>query len=190
MDLNAILKNFANAFNNLQQHLPISLGFIGLLLCIHIVNASLHYRLNILGIWPRKKWGWIGIPFSPFLHGNFTHLMFNTLPLFIFSNFILLQGLNIFLIVSAEIILLSGVLVFLFGRPGIHVGASSLIMGYLGFIVVGIYYHPTPLSFVIGATCIIYFGGMFMNLLPSTDKRVSWEGHVLGFLSGIAVAFL
>ncbi|PIZ03701.1 MAG: rhomboid family intramembrane serine protease [Gammaproteobacteria bacterium CG_4_10_14_0_8_um_filter_38_16] len=190
MGINSLFNTFETAIVGLKQHLPISAGLIGLLFVIHILNRILGYRLNILGIWPRKKFGWIGIPFSPFLHGNFTHLIFNALPLFIFSNFILLQGLSIFITASIVIVLLSGLLVFVFGRSGIHIGASSLIMGYLGFIVVGIYYHPNALSIVIGLTCIIYFSGMFINIFPSSDKQVSWEGHFLGLLSGIATAYL
>lgn len=160
------------------------------MLGIHILNGLLNHRLNILGIWPRKKWGWIGIPFSPFLHANFTHLIFNAVPLFVLSNFILLSGEKVFYAATIDIIVISGVLTWLLGRRGIHVGASALIMGYLGFIMVGIYHHPTPLSIVIGAVCVFYFGGIFMNLFPSEDRRVSWEGHIFGFLAGIATAYL
>ncbi|OGT49876.1 MAG: hypothetical protein A3E82_00245 [Gammaproteobacteria bacterium RIFCSPHIGHO2_12_FULL_38_11] len=176
--------------NQLREYLPLTLGLIALLLGIQIVNWALGYRLNILGIWPRKPFGWIGIPFSPFLHGNFTHLLFNALPVFIFSNLILLQGLKIFFNVSIYIILMSGVLIWAFGRKGIHVGASALIMGYLGFIVIGIYHKPSALSVVVGIVCVYYFSGMFSNLFPAQDKRVSWEGHVFGFAAGILTAYL
>ncbi|MCX7121230.1 MAG: rhomboid family intramembrane serine protease [Gammaproteobacteria bacterium] len=176
--------------NQLKAYLPLSLGFVGLLLAIQIINWMLGYRLNILGIWPRKMFGWVGIPFSPFLHGNFTHLLFNSLPVFIFSNLILLQGQTIFFNVSIYIILISGFLTWLFGRKGIHVGASALIMGYLGFIVIGVYHKPSAMSVIVGVVCIYYFSGMFSNLLPAQDKRVSWEGHVFGFLAGIVTAYL
>ncbi|OGT33941.1 MAG: hypothetical protein A3C44_02615 [Gammaproteobacteria bacterium RIFCSPHIGHO2_02_FULL_39_13] len=171
-------------------HLPITVGFIGILVGVQIINAMMGYRLNVLGIWPRKPLGWIGIPFSPFLHGNFTHLIFNAVPLFIFSNFILLQGEMVFWHTSILIILLSGILTWALGRNGVHVGASSLIMGYLGFILIGIYHKPTVLSVIIGVTCLFYFSGMLSNLFPSEDKRVSWEGHVFGFIAGITVAFI
>lgn len=190
MIIDTFLETFSNAADQLTQYLPISLGFIALLFGIHILNTMMGHRLNFLGIWPRKKFGWIGIPFSPFLHGNLPHLMFNMIPLFVFSNFILLQGDRTFYIASVYMIVMSGVLTWLFGRRGIHVGASALIMGYLGFIVVGIYHRPTVLSVVIGAVCIFYFGGIFMNLLPSSDKRVSWEGHIFGFVSGIVAAYV
>lgn len=174
----------------LKQDLPITVGFIAILFGIQLINWMLGYRLNFLGIWPRKIFGWIGIPFSPFLHGNFTHLILNSVPLFIFSNLIILGGPPVFYSVSAEIILLSGLLIWLFGRCGVHIGASALIMGYLGYILIGIYHKPTPLSFIVGLACLFYFSGMFSNLLPQQDKRISWEGHVFGFAAGIAIAFL
>lgn len=181
---------FASATNQVVENLPITLSFIGLLFAIQILNALIGYRLNLLGIWPRKIFGWIGIPFSPFLHGNFSHLFFNMLPLFIFSNLIMLQGLPVFLTASAWIIGLSGILIWLFARSGIHVGASALIMGYLGYLLIGIYYKPTALSFVVGATCFLYFGGMLTNLFPDSNRQISWEGHVFGFVAGIATAVL
>lgn len=184
------LQSFFQAVAQLHQYLPISAGLVGVLFVIQLINWIVRYRLNILGIWPRTKWGWIGIPFSPFLHGNWGHLILNALPLFIFSNLILLQGLRQYLTVSVIIIVLGGFLIWVFGRRGIHVGASALIMGYLGFIAIGIYYKPTPLSFVVGIISVFYFSAMFMNLFPSQDKRVSWEGHLLGFMSGIAAAYV
>ena len=188
------MDNFLQALlqstDQLKNDLPLTVGFILLLFAIQIINWVLGYRLNILGIWPRRKLGWIGIPFSPFLHGSFTHLIFNSLPLFIFSNLILLHGQTVFFTASIEIILISGFLIWLFARNGIHVGASALIMGYLGYIVIGIYHQPTAMSVVVGVVCIYYFSGMFSNLFPAQDKQVSWEGHVLGFAAGIIAAYL
>lgn len=188
--MNDFIDQMQTLFSGLVRHLPISLGFIIVLFAIQIVNVFLHYRLNLLGIWPRKTFGFIGIPFSPFLHGNFSHLMFNMLPLFIFSNLILLQGASTFFAASMIIILISGLLTWLFARPGIHIGASALIMGYLGFIVIDIYHHPTYLSVIVGVACLYYFGGLLTGLAPQADKRISWEGHLFGFIAGIITAFL
>ena len=183
-------KSISDAVSQLNQYLPLSAGFIVALFIINIINWMVGYRLNILGIWPRKKWGWIGIPFSPFLHGNFGHLIVNAVPLFIFSNLILLQGLSVYLTVSVIIIILGGFFIWAFGRRGIHVGASALIMGYLGYIAIGIYYKPSPLSFIVGIVSVFYFSSMFSNLLPSNDKRVSWEGHLFGFIAGVLAVYL
>lgn len=188
--MNDVLQTLSQYTDQLKQDLPLTVGFILLLLSIHIVNWLLGYRLNILGIWPRKSFGWLGIPASPFLHANFGHLIFNALPLFIFSNLILLQGQKIYFMVSIYIIVIGGFLTWAFARKGIHIGASALIMGYLGYIVIGIYHQPSAMSVIVGVVCIYYFSGMFSNLFPAADKQVSWEGHMFGFIAGIATAYL
>ena len=188
--MNDFLNNLTAIANELTQHLPISIGLIILLFAVHILNLIFRRRLNLLGIWPRKIFGWIGIPFSPFLHANFSHLIFNAIPLFIFSNLILLQGVRTFYVASIIIILISGILTWCFARDGIHIGASALIMGYLGFILTGIYHQPNYLSVIVGVACLYYFGAMLTGLFPQQDKSISWEGHVFGFAAGILTAYL
>src|SRR3989338_8493449 len=89
--MDSFLQSLVDALQQTQSHLVLTLGFIGILYAIQILNVLVGYRLNVLGIWPRHFFGLIGIPFSPLLHGNFQHLILNTLPLFVFSNFILFQ---------------------------------------------------------------------------------------------------
>ncbi len=173
----------------MKANLPLVLWLFAGLWAITIVNALLSYRLNVLGIWPRHPFGLVGIVFSPFLHGDFNHLMFNTLPLFVLVNFILLQGQHTFFCVSIAIILLSGLLVWLFARPGIHIGASGLVMGYWGYLLIHAYYQPSILAIVLAVVCIYYFGSLVINLFPS-KAQVSWEGHVFGFIAGIAANYL
>src|SRR3990167_1926234 len=111
--MDAFLHTLVNTSAQLKDELPLTAGFILLLFGIQIVNWMLGYRLNFLGIRPRKIFGWIGIPFSPFLHGNFTHLILNSVPLFIFSNLILLNVAQTYYAVTIEIIILSGILIWL-----------------------------------------------------------------------------
>jgi len=156
---------------------------------LHFINYLFRYQLNYLGIIPRRWRGLPGIMFSPWLHGDFNHLFFNAIPLFMLANFILLQGEDIFFSVSLIIILLSGALVWLLGRRAYHVGASSLIMGYWGFLLLNVYQQGTIMAIILGFVCIYYLGGLFSNLLPGR-RGVSWEGHVFGFIAGLAANFL
>lgn len=171
-----------------QTNLPISLSIIAGLWLIYFINLLLGGRLNILGIYSRHPLGLIGIFFSPFLHSNFNHLFFNSIPLFVLINFMLLDGLQTFIRVSIIIILLSGLGTWLFGRKAIHIGASSVIMGYWSYLLLSAYKNPTVLSLVLALVCLYYFGGLLFSLFPSEEK-VSWEGHVFGFLAGIAAFY-
>ena len=127
--------------------------------------------------------------FFAVLHGNFTHLFLNTIPLVVFSCFILIGGQPLYFKVSAAIILLSGILLWLFGRRAIHIGASSLIMGYWGYLLVNAYHQPSLLSIVLAVVSIYYFGALFFGLFP-TDEAVSWEGHLFGCIAGVATNYL
>lgn len=172
----------------LQKNLPFLLTMLGLLWAIQIFNFLTGYRLNRLGLYPRTIHGLPGIFFAPFLHGSFSHLFFNSIPLIALANLVLLAGQPFFYRVSFLIIVISGIATWLFGRRGYHVGASGLIMGYFGLILANAYHEAT---FVTIVSCIIglyYFGGLLLHLLPS-EVEVSWEGHLFGFLAGVIAAF-
>lgn len=161
---------------------------IGILLGIHIMNFLLGYRLNLLGLYPRTKHGLVGIIFAPLLHGSFTHLIFNAIPLFILLNFILLKGIHQAITITLLIALVSGCCVWLVGRKSFHVGASGIIMGYWGFLLSDAIQHPSVVTIFLALTCLYYFGGFISSLLP--EEGSSWESHLFGFLSGLAVTYI
>jgi len=173
----------------MQENLYFLLIVMGSLWIFHFINMALGYRLNVFGIHPRKPYGVVGIPLSPFLHGDFNHLFFNSIPLFVFANFILLGGPVFFLNLSAVLIILSGTATWIFGRPGVHIGASSLCMAYLGYLLADAYHEQTIVTVLIGFACIYYFGAMLFSIVP-TRKSESWEGHLSGLVSGIFASFL
>lgn len=162
---------------------------IGIPWLVYLIDVLMKHRLLALGIIPRKLCGLPGIFFAPFLHGDFNHLFFNTLPLLVLSDFILIQGLNYFLTVTILIGLISGFLIWLLGKPGIHIGASAIITGYWSFLVSSIYQEATPIAIILGLLSLYYFAGIFFGIFP-TRKGVSWEGHLLGLFAGIVTTLL
>lgn len=172
-----------------KANVPFLLSIIGCMWVLQLLNMILGYRLNVLGIYPRNPLGLVGIFCSPFLHGNFNHLFFNTIPLFIFANFMLLMGLQVFYCSSIVIIILSGLGVWLFGRKALHIGASSVIMGYWGYLIANAFYQPAAMSIIFAIVSVYYFGGLIFALLPG-KAGVSVEGHIFGFIAGIAATYL
>jgi membrane associated rhomboid family serine protease len=156
---------------------------------IHLLNMMLGYRLVVFGIYPRKLTGLLGIVFAPFIHGSFSHIFFNSIPLFVLAHFILLYTGSAFYPISIFIILVGGFGVWLFGRRALHVGASGLIMGYFGFLLTMAYLQRTGLLLLLVGVCLYYFGGLVSALVPS-NLRESWEGHLLGFLAGVGAALV
>lgn len=189
LTMQSVIQQFTLTFEIFKFNLPYILIILAILWGIHFVNYLTGYRLNYFGIYPRHPIGLIGIFFAPFLHGNFNHIFFNSIPLAILACFVLLNGLHHFLIISALIIILCGTATWLFGRKNIHIGASGVIMGYLGYCLMMAYYNPSVISVGIGLVCLYYFGSLLFSIFPS-DVKTSWEGHLFGFIAGILTVYL
>ncbi|MBA2653092.1 MAG: rhomboid family intramembrane serine protease [Tatlockia sp.] len=156
---------------------------------VFFLNQLLGKRLLYLGIFPRHLFGLLGIFFAPLLHANFNHLFFNSIPLVVLSNFLLVNGLTYYLWVSLFITVISGLLIWCFAKPGIHIGASALITGYWGLLVTDIVQQGTTTAIILGIISIYYFIGIFYGVFPG-KKGVSWEGHLFGLLAGLATSYL
>ncbi|MCM1982832.1 rhomboid family intramembrane serine protease [Lyngbya confervoides] len=149
----------------------------------------LNHALNRLGIRPRTLRGLQGVLWAPLLHGDFQHLAANTMPLLILGWFVLLSGLEPFVIVTLTIWLFSGLGVWLVGRPrSNHIGASSIVFGYLGFLLLRGYLDRSPMAVSLAAMAGLLYGGMIWGVLP-LQRGSSWEGHLCGFLGGALAAY-
>ena len=146
-------------------------------------------RLLWLGIIPRHLLGLPGILFAPFLHANFNHIFFNSIPLLVLSDFLLIHGLDYFLYATVMITLLSGILIWCFGNTGIHLGASAVITGYWGLLVSNIYEQGSVTAIILGLLSLYYFAGIFLGIFPG-KKGVSWQGHLFGLIAGLATSYL
>lgn len=164
-------------------------GFVALIWAVELANVVLGHRLNVLGIQPRTVVGLPGILLAPFLHGGISHVLVNTIPFVILGWLVMLEGTGTFLGVSLIVILVAGAGTWLFGRPGVHVGASSLIFGYFGFLLGRAWYRRSTGSILVALVTLALYGGLLWGVLP-LGTRISWEGHLFGLLAGILAAWL
>ena len=162
-------------------------GFLSTIWAIETLNGFMGHRLNTWGILPRTEIGLRGIPLSPFLHANFSHVLSNTVPFLILGGLVALQGARKLIWVSLFIIVAGGAGVWLLGRPAIHVGASGLVFGYFGYLVAAGWYDRSLGSIVVAVAVIFLYGGLLLGVLPTTGF-VSWEGHLFGLLAGVVAA--
>jgi membrane associated rhomboid family serine protease len=187
--INNLIESVLFITEQIQSNLE-TLAWITLILWgIFFINQALGQRLLFLGIIPRKIYGLPGILFAPFLHANFNHLFFNTIPLLVLSAFLLVHGLPYFILATLLITVISGSLIWLFAKPGLHVGASAVVTGYWGLLVTGIYQEGSATAILLGVVSLYYFAGIFLGIFPS-KRGVSWEGHLFGLIAGIATAFI
>ena len=140
------------------------------------------------GIIPRTTIGLRGIVFAPFLHGSFTHLLANTVPFIVLGWLVMLRDKRHFGRVTIAAALGSGILSWLLGAPGsVHIGASGVIFGYLGFLMLSGWYQRTIGSVLLSLGVTAAWGGLALGVLP-TMPGVSWQGHLGGFIGGILAA--
>jgi membrane associated rhomboid family serine protease len=166
-------------------------SFLGIFWLVEILDRFVFRgRLDVFGIVPHNLVGLRGILFAPFLHGNFPHLIANTVPFLVLGWLVMLQETGDFFIVTALTMLVGGLGVWLFAAPGsIHIGASILIFGYLGFLLFRGYFQRNIPSILLSIIVGILYGGAVWGILPG-QPGVSWQGHLFGFLGGVLAARL
>lgn len=164
-------------------------SFVGIFWLVELIDQFI-FRGNLdrFGIAPRAFSGLQGIFFAPFLHGSWPHLISNTVPFVVLGWFVMIQETADFIIVTVFSLLIAGLGTWLFGATGsVHVGASSLIYGYLGFLLLRGYFERNQTSVMLSILVFFLYGGVVWGVLP-TQASVSWEGHLFGFVGGVLAA--
>jgi len=174
----------------LKTQVTILGGFVAFMWLIELVDIRVFRQaLNIYGILPRQIIGLRGIVFAPFLHGGLGHLIANSLPFLILGWFVMLQETSDFFVVTGITMLVSGIGVWLFGSPGLHIGASGVIFGYLGFLLLRGYFERNIPSILLSLIVGVLYGSTIWGVLP-LQQGISWEGHLFGFIGGVVAARL
>jgi membrane associated rhomboid family serine protease len=161
---------------------------------VEIVNAADSYRLDRFGLRPRDIDGLVGIVTMPFLHASFAHLLGNTAPFIFIGWAVLLSGVRPFVVSSGVVIVIGGLVTWLIapsvGPHGGVVGASALIMGWLGYLLGRAYFSRRILWIIVAVAVVFFFGTLLGGLFPSVGSEISWQGHLAGFAAGVFAAWL
>lgn len=166
-------------------------GFVVLLWVIEIVDAGTDNNLDQYGVQPRSDEGLVGILFAPVLHGGWDHLSANTVPVLILLFLVLVSGIGRGLAATGIIWLVAGLGVWLVA-PGnsVHLGASSLIFGWLVYLMVRGIFSRSAGEIILGLVLFFMYGGLLLGVLPG-QPGISWQGHLFGAVGGgLAAAFL
>lgn len=147
-------------------------------------NVVLGGALFQYGVIPRTIIGLRGILFAPFIHGSLQHLLANSVPFLVLGWLVMLRGKKHFLPVTLISMLGAGGLAWLFGAPGsVHVGASGVIFGYLGFLMLTGLFTRSFWTILLSVGVTFAWGSVVFGVLPTTPG-VSWLSHLGGFLAG------
>jgi membrane associated rhomboid family serine protease len=182
-DAEALIANARKAF-------WVMVAALALIWVIQIVNWAVQDRLTFdLGIHARQFGSLPDILTAPFLHFNFAHIEGNSGPLFIFGFLAAYRGIRKFVYVTVLVVLTSGLGTWFTAQPGsVSAGASGVVFGYFGYIIVRGAFDRHRIDIVIGLVMALCFAYQFAVLLPT--EGVDWQGHAFGFAGGVLGGWL
>lgn len=164
--------------------------FLVALWIIQAINLVTGYGLNrAFGLIPRQVSGIDGILGMPVLHGSFSHLASNTLPLLFMGALLATTTTRALVAVNGIIVLLGGGLVWLFGSSAIHIGSSGLIFGWFGFLIARGLVDRSLVTLGAAVLVGLLYGSIIWGVLPG-QPGISWEAHLFGAIAGATAAVL
>lgn len=175
--------------DRIYSSLFFSACFVLILWIVQIFQHISQIDLSVFGIFPGKTAGLKGILFSPLIHSGYSHLISNSITLFLLLFGMLYFYRNSALKVFFIIYFFEGILVWIFARPSYHIGASGLLYGLAAFLFFSGVFRKDKRSISLSLLIVFLYGGMVWGILP-TDPKISFESHLFGAAIGIICAFI
>lgn len=171
----------------LSLYIPVAL-LISLWL-VFLLDHFLDLDLYFLGIYPRKWEGLQGVIFSPFIHGSLKHIIANSFPILVLTTALFYFYRDLAFRVLFIGVLMTNVLVWLIARPSYHIGASGLIYSLAGFLFLSGVLRKHVGLMALSLIIVFQYGSLVWGIFP-LEERVSWEGHLMGLVTGFLLAWL
>ncbi|HEY1914487.1 MAG TPA: rhomboid family intramembrane serine protease [Streptosporangiaceae bacterium] len=173
-----------------RKALFVMVAFIAILWIIQIANWADHYQLTAdYGIIPHDVARLPDIFTAPFLHFSWSHIEGNSGPLFIFGFLAAYRGVLKFLGVTLVVAITSGLGAWIFENPhSLGAGASGVVFGYFGYIIVRGIFDKHPLDLVVGLIMALCFAYQFTVLLP--QQGIGWQDHIGGVVGGVLAGWI
>ncbi len=165
-------------------------AWVALLWLLEVVDVATGHALDRFGIVPRVPSELVDVVPASFVHFGFAHLSANSVPLLVLGFLAALGGVGRFLAVCALIVVADGLGVWLVSPAYSNTaGASGLIFGLFGFLLVSGFVERRPLGILAGVLVTAVWGGTILSGLAPTQSGVSWQGHLIGLAAGVLAAF-
>src|ERR1700722_5503088 len=173
-----------------RRALFIMVGVLAVLWLIQIANWADHYNLTFhYGIRGRDLASLPDIITAPFLHFSWAHIEGNSGPLFIFGFLAAYRGVAKFAGVTALVVVVSGLAAwFTEASHTVGAGASGVVFGYFGYIMVRGFFDRHPIDMLVGAVMALCFAYQFTVLLPHAG--IGWQAHIGGLVGGVAAGWI
>lgn len=140
------------------------------------------------GLKPRTLSGLLGIFTIPFLHGSWSHLINNSIPMLVLGWALFKFYPTLAIKTLIWIYLMGGIWLWISGRSSYHIGASGVVYGLAAFLFFSGWLRREKRVAALSLLVAFMYGGMWWGILP-VDPTISWEGHLWGGLAGVLLAF-
>ena len=161
--------------------------FLAVLWIVKLSEVYLRTNFTPYGLLPRTVQGIPGILMSVFIHGDWNHLINNSVPLLILGWALFYFYKEVAWKIILWVVLMGGLWTWISAREAHHIGASGLLYGMFGFLLFSGFIRRNKQLISISFLVAFLYGSLVWGLLP-IDYRMSWESHFWGFLAGIALA--
>ncbi len=162
--------------------------FVGAIWVVFLLSLAVP-AVDGYGLQPRTVVGLVGIFSTPFLHADLSHIVGNSGPLIVLLALLAGSKARSWEIVI-DIVGLGGLFLWMFGRNANHIGASGLIFGLIGFLLVSGFLERRPLSMLVAAIVALLYGWTLLSAVtPWAGVGISWDGHLCGLIAGGLTAY-
>ena len=170
----------------------VMVGILVVIWLIQVVNAFTGYSVSMaLGTRAHDVGSLPTVFTSPLVHASWQHIEYNSGPLFIYGFLAAFRGVRKFVWVTLVIMLVGGVATWLLEPAGvIGVGASGVIFGWFGYVIVRGVFDRHGTDIVIGLVMVLCFAYTFQDLLPQADPTIGWQAHLAGLITGVVCGWL
>jgi membrane associated rhomboid family serine protease len=158
---------------------------------IFLVQYFYHIDFHYLGIHPRHLNGLQGIFTTIFVHGDFEHILSNTLPFFFLGTALFLYYREFALRLLFYLTVLTGIYVWIIARDSWHIGASGLVYALASFHLLSAILRKNMRLLAFSMLVIFLYGGMVWGFFPEffPEKNISFESHIMGAITGFLFAW-
>ncbi|HTT11754.1 MAG TPA: rhomboid family intramembrane serine protease [Burkholderiaceae bacterium] len=162
-------------------------GFVALIWLVYLLNLAFDVDPDPFGVRPREVSGLVGIFLAPLVHGGFSHIAANTLPVLVLGTAMLYLYPSSALRALPVIYLGPGVAVWLFGRGAVHFGASGLVYGLVSYIFFAGLLRRDRRAIAASLIVAFMYGSLTLGFLP-LPPEISWETHLAAAIIGALLA--
>ncbi|GAA2713901.1 rhomboid family intramembrane serine protease [Streptomyces luteosporeus] len=161
-------------------------GLLAVVWALQVANWGSGYELaRTFAVVPGEVGRLPDVFAAPLLHWSWAHIESNSGPLFVFAFLAAYRGVARFLGLTVLVAVASGVAVWCLERAHSGtVGASGLVFGYFGYVVVRGFFDRRLVDSLVGVVMGASYAYLLTLAVPGTPG-ISWLGHLGGLVGGL-----